>query len=295
MQVEVKPGKYIVAVSGGVDSVVLLDVLKREPGLAMVIAHFDHGIRPNSDSDRLFVQGLAEKYRLPFEYRREELGPQASEALARERRYSFLRSMKTKHRAEAIITAHHQDDEIETACINIIRGTYRKGLSSLTATDIIRPFLATTKQEIVAYANQKSLYWREDETNLDQKYLRNYIRQKLAASSPEIKEKLLQIIEENKVRGSEMDLLTHDIFVFGYRENDNVFERPYFISLPYTVSREVLAWWLRKYGLEFDRRNIELLVVALKTGRAHSRYDAGGGWTFVLSDNHISLQPTVSV
>lgn len=129
----VPPGTYIVAVSGGVDSVVLLDMLAKQADLQLVIAHFDHGIREDSKQDALFVAHLAAKYHVPFESERVELGHGASEALAREKRYAFLRMMFKKYNADAIITAHHQDDVIETSMINILRGTGRHGLSSSKA------------------------------------------------------------------------------------------------------------------------------------------------------------------
>ena len=84
---------YIVAVSGGVDSVVLLDMLAKKGEHELVVAHFDHGIRPESDADARFVWALAQCYGLPCEVRREELGAGASEELARARRYAFLRDI----------------------------------------------------------------------------------------------------------------------------------------------------------------------------------------------------------
>ena len=68
MKVEVEPGRYIVAVSGGVDSAALLDILSRQPGLELIVAHFDHGIRLNSALDRKFVKNMAGKYQLKFEF-----------------------------------------------------------------------------------------------------------------------------------------------------------------------------------------------------------------------------------
>ena len=105
--------KYIVAVSGGVDSMVLLDMMVRAGAGELVVAHFDHGIRPDSHHDAAFVKKIAEQYGLPFESRREVLGETASEALARERRYAFLRHVAKKHNAQ-IVTAHHLDDLVET-------------------------------------------------------------------------------------------------------------------------------------------------------------------------------------
>src|SRR5690606_16183672 len=108
--------KYLVAVSGGIDSVVLLDKLASEGTHELVVAHFDHGIRKESFLDAQFVERLSKKYGVPFETRREELGKYASEELARERRYAFLREMAAKHDA-TIVTAHHMNDIAETIAI----------------------------------------------------------------------------------------------------------------------------------------------------------------------------------
>src|SRR6266540_5641084 len=149
MKVSVKPGKYVVAVSGGVDSMVLLHMLHQGPGLQLIVAHFEHGIRPDSDSDRKLVEAAAKHYGLPFRFAHGNLGPQASEAAARQARYAFLRMVQKESGAQGVITAHHQDDLIETAIINLLRGTGRKGLSALASTDdLIRPLLAATKADI---------------------------------------------------------------------------------------------------------------------------------------------------
>jgi len=92
--------KYVVAVSGGVDSAVLLDILSKKPGLDLIVAHFDHGIRDDSKSDAIFVANLAKEYNLPFETKREELGSDVSEEKARDRRYEFLRAVAKKHDAK---------------------------------------------------------------------------------------------------------------------------------------------------------------------------------------------------
>lgn len=169
--------KYVVAVSGGVDSVVLLHKLVSQGEHELVVAHFDHGIRKESHLDAQFVERLSNKYKLPFEVRREELGVEASEELARDRRYAFLRSVAKKYDA-TIATAHHMNDIAETIAINLTRGTGWRGLAVL-ASGVYRPLLSMTKHEIIDYAEKKGLDWREDSTNASDAYLRNRLRRKL--------------------------------------------------------------------------------------------------------------------
>jgi tRNA(Ile)-lysidine synthase len=128
LQITIPVGTYIVAVSGGVDSVVLLHLLSKTD-CKLVVAHFDHGIRHNSHDDAAFVKSLAASYGLAYEEEKANLGPSASEDTARKARYAFLRRVTNTYHAKAIATAHHQDDVIETSIINILRGTGRNMLN----------------------------------------------------------------------------------------------------------------------------------------------------------------------
>lgn len=171
--------RLLVAVSGGVDSVVLLDMLVKRGNNELSVVHFDHGIREESGEDARFVEGLARRYSLPFFTRREELGEKASEGIARERRYAFLRELAKEQQA-TIVTAHHADDVIETIAINCLRSESWRGLAVLGAEDIQRPLLSLSKKELYIYAMKHGLEWVEDKTNASDAYLRNRVRKRLA-------------------------------------------------------------------------------------------------------------------
>lgn len=272
-QIILEPGQYIVAVSGGVDSVVLLDLLTQLPGLKLTVAHFDHGIRPDSKADRLFVQSLAQAHRLPFSYDRAELGPGASEAIARQARYQFLNKVRRVTGARSIITAHHADDRLETAIINVLRGTGRRGLSALKSNQrIARPLLGYSKQQLRAYAQDQNLRWHEDSTNQDDRYLRNYIRhQILNKFSKHQRQQLTQhILVAQKLNQQLDNQLVNFLHLQPAAHN---LDRDWFISLPHIVAREVLASWLREHDLQFDSKTLERLVVATKTYPAGKRAD----------------------
>lgn len=264
MKVTIDEGKYLVAVSGGVDSVVLLDILRQQKNLHLVVAHFDHGMRPDSDEDRKFVQELARNYSLPFEYAVGELGSDASEAYARDARYKYLRNVQKKHRAKAIIVAHHQDDLLETIILNLLRGTGRKGVTSLGDTgDIARPLLGYTKQEILDYAKKHNLKWREDSTNQDQRYQRNWVRHSIIAKlKPKDRQKLLTLHGDFAKRNSEIDslLAEYTTLEVGKLSKQDV------IMAPHDVAKELIASWLRINELrDFDQKTIERIVVGAKT------------------------------
>src|SRR5581483_3464845 len=160
---KIPKGRYIVAVSGGLDSMALLNMLSNLPEVKPIVAHFNHGMRVDSKLDEDLVTRTAIRLGLPLEIGHGRLGKNASEAKARTARYSFLVRVQQKHKAKAIITAHHQDDLIETAIINILRGTGRRGLTALAQNrNVVRPLLDMSKAEIIKYAKRSNLEWRED-------------------------------------------------------------------------------------------------------------------------------------
>jgi tRNA(Ile)-lysidine synthase len=262
MEIVVKPGKYVVAVSGGVDSMVLLDMLSKLPGMHLVVAHYDHGVREDSAEDRRLVEDAAKHYGLPFEYEEGKLGPRVGEAQAREARYAFLQRVKNNYGADAIITAHHMDDLLETAILNIMRGTGRKGLSSLASGgDMLRPLLHTPKREILDYARSHSIKWHEDSTNQSDQYLRNYVRHHILPKlGDDGQARLYAYIERAEALNPEIDAML--LLDLQDKTAGEELDRGWFIMLPYDVSCEVMATWLRTHGVrEFDRKTIERLVV----------------------------------
>lgn len=266
MQVTLIPGHYVAAVSGGVDSTALLHLLQNQSGIKLTVAHFDHGIRDDSSDDRRHVQRLAKKYDAPFVYHEGNLGAGASEAVARSARYDFLHKVRASSGARAIVTAHHQDDVLETAIINLLRGTGRKGLSSLgSSTDVVRPLVGFTKQELVDYARAHNLQWREDSTNENTDYLRNYVRKNILPKFDSTQRaKLLSIIRRAEHRNPKIDCMLTTIL--HTQPSPDALSRPDFIMLPHVVSKEVLAAWLRSHGIrDFDTKLLERVVTGAKT------------------------------
>lgn len=291
MKIDIKPGTYVVAVSGGVDSIVLLDMLAKKSGLKLVVAHFDHGIRPDSHLDREFVQQKAKKLGLAFVFDDGRLGANASEAAARDARYRFLRKVLRAVAGTAIITAHHQDDVIETAIINVLRGTGRKGLSALkNQPDILRPLLGWSKSQIKDYAGKNGLAWREDPTNQDTKLLRNYVRLQIVPRlSATQREDLLEHIEKLTVLNPRIEeILKSEMKI----DKNGHLDRGWFITLPHDVASEIMAAWLRKEGIrDFDRKKIETLLAAGKTLSLGKRVDADRNTWLEVGKTTLALIP----
>lgn len=202
--------RIVVAVSGGVDSVVLLDMLVKQNIHQLVVAHFDHGIRDDSAQDAAFVEQLARAYGLVYETKREELGAHASEEYARERRYAFLHTVAKKHKA-IIATAHHSNDVVETVAINVSRGTGWRGLAVLGNEQLYRPLLDMTKSEVMDYARRRNLKWHEDSTNASDQYLRNQLRRRLESVDEGVQREVLALWARQRELKKAIDTETSEL------------------------------------------------------------------------------------
>lgn len=178
----------IIAVSGGEDSVSLLDILnklKEENDLNLIVAHFDHGLREQSTDDGLFVKKLAEKYNLKFFIARADTKPVKKniEAWAREERYGFLEQIRLQENADLIVTAHHQQDRVETFLMRLLSLRMIASAKTIQEIDlnrkVFRPFLQISKQEIRQYFLENKLVNVIDQSNFDLARTRNLIRHDL--------------------------------------------------------------------------------------------------------------------
>lgn len=173
----------IAAVSGGLDSAVLLHLLRYHPpspDLRLHVAHFDHRMRPGSGEDAGWLRGLCLAYAVPYHGAAASTPPR-SETAARRLRYSFLRRVAGEVGADRVATAHHSGDQAETVLFRAIRGTGIDGLAGIPARRgrLVRPLLGFTRAELVGYARSARLGWRDDPTNLDTRVARNRIRREV--------------------------------------------------------------------------------------------------------------------
>ena len=259
--------KYIVAVSGGVDSVVLLDMLAKTGEHELIVAHFEHGIRgQSSKEDARFVEALATKYGTNYEIGFGALGSDASEETARIKRYEFLKEIATRHDGE-LVTAHHQDDVVESVAVNLTRGTGWRGLAVLGDSTIKRPMLGMRKSEIYEYALSHGLEWVEDETNLTNAYLRNRLRGKLRGLNDSIHQQLITLYEEQtRLRKK----INNEAVSFPLTSR-------YFVTMvDELVAMELLYALLASKNLSLTRPQRSRLLLAIKTAKAGDTFEAGG-------------------
>ena len=175
--------KILLAISGGIDSVCLADLLVKS-GYNIEFAHCNFNLRKlESDQDEIFVSNLANKYKIPFHHISFDTNNYASsnklsvQMAARELRYKWFEKVRQEISADYIAIAHNQNDNIETFFINMINGSGLKGLRAIQNKNnfIVRPLMFASRNQIEEYVKSESLNFREDSSNISKKYKRNKI------------------------------------------------------------------------------------------------------------------------
>src|SRR5690349_10344772 len=178
------PGRALVAVSGGPDSVALLDLLHRTGEAhrqTLIVAHFDHGIHPASPHVAAGVRALAERYGLRYEEGRGALGPEARETGARAARYAWLELTRERSGSDLVFTAHHADDQAETVLMRVLAGSGPAGLAGMAPQQscVVRPLLPFRRAELEEYVRSAGLDPWLDPANADPRHQRSWIRAEL--------------------------------------------------------------------------------------------------------------------
>ena len=180
--------KYVLAVSGGVDSMVLLNAMITLFGDdakdRLVVAHVNYGLRAQAVDEEQLVHRFCKLHQIPIETKhwQEAEGVTASEKSLRDFRYDFFRAVTKKHEADYLVLAHHQDDQLETVLMKWSRGSTLEGLSGMKEKryvkelNILRPFLSYEKKELYQEAKKYDVPYLEDESNESDDYTRNRYR-----------------------------------------------------------------------------------------------------------------------
>lgn len=245
---------------------VLLDMVATRTKDEFVVAHFDHGIRSESKKDAEFVGGLAKKHGAVFELGQARLGAQASEEMARKARYSFLKKLEKKYAPAKVVTAHHQDDLVETVVMNLVRGTGWRGLAPMSA-ELERPLLGLSKVELTEYAIANNLGWIEDETNYGDRYFRNRVRRFLLKMSPEQRRDLLILNAKQQLLRGQIEEISRAA------AKTDALRSPAILALPVGAALELLRAWT---GGKLTTPQLKLLLKKLKSAKSGDLIQPGG-------------------
>ncbi len=267
--------KIILAVSGGIDSVVMCELFYLA-NYKFEIAHCNFNLRgKESDKDETFVQKLAERFNVKFHLKKFETEKYARsnkisiQMAARELRFEWFNQLTQKD-DNIIAIGSHLNDEVETVLINFIRGTGISGLHGISPKlrKVIRPLLFATRKEINAFANEKKLIWREDRSNRSEKYVRNKIRHSVIPILKEINPRLEQTISENIGRIREIEDIYHQQIESRKKEilisknNDNRIYIPIKKLVGLFPLKAYLFEFLKPFG--FNEAIVKTIILSMK-------------------------------
>jgi tRNA(Ile)-lysidine synthase len=252
--------KLFLAVSGGLDSMVLLHLIKQLP-YEIAVLHCNFQLRGvESFDDQSFVQQYCDENNIPVfitQFDTEAFAKDyklSTQVAARELRYSWFYELLETEKFDYILTAHHADDNLETFLINLARGTGLDGLTGIPEQNdkIIRPLLPFSRDEILQYAEENNIEWREDSSNASNKYLRNKIRHDLIPVLKEINPNFLNAFQKTQSFLQESQEMVEDASIMIYQQvakeegEDIHFDLTQLKKLPNYKS--YLYQWLNEFG-----------------------------------------------
>ena len=257
--------KVILALSGGIDSMVLADLLLKAK-VEFVAAHCNFHLRgEESDGDEKFVRDYAERNGIQCFVKHFETEKYAAEQsisiemAARDLRYAWFEELRQQLGYDKIAVAHHADDQAETFFINLLRGAGLNGLKGMKPQNgvIIRPLLWASREQIRKYAVENQILWREDHTNAESVYLRNKIRNQLLPAFDELHAEARQglykslehLAAENELYRELLQEKLGQIIEY----NGDIQRIPYSAFLIQHSSFQLLFEWLRQYGFNTDQ------------------------------------------
>ena len=269
-----RPGRWLVAGSGGLDSVVMLHVLakwRRYLNVKLTLAHVHHGLegdRAYRDQAQELTREMARHYRVNFVTNRPQNLNLKSEADWRDYRHRCLNQWRRETGGAQVVLGHHRDDLTETQLLRLIRGTGPAGLRAMSLRDgvILRPLLNSSRAEIKAFADEQNLTWIEDPSNQETRALRNWVRHdwlpaleaRQRGATKSLARSLAQLVGEHGADGSPApEFLAH----VGLR-------RKALAELPLASQREIVAHYLHALGLkDFGQTHVIEICKRLSTTR----------------------------
>ena len=311
-----KSSRVLVAVSGGVDSMVLLDMFQRLPESVKPwfgVVHVNHQLRDASIYEAEFLEELCQKAGIPFFMTKWDTRqqPRANlEEAARTFRYSFFQEVFIEQKATHLLTAHHGDDQIETILMRLVRGGTLESMAGIKTTrpflagTLVRPFLTYTKEQLYQYSEEHQLRYSEDETNHGLDYARNRYRNQVI---PLLKQENPQLVPHFANFSTDLQ----DVLAVAQREVDRqlkylckkmsdenwMIDREPYLHLESSLQRLVLQQLLMEVyagsGQQFQRQHIQGLHDLIIREKPNGQIDLPGKWIAKRSYDTLTFSPCI--
>ncbi|MFL5401297.1 MAG: tRNA lysidine(34) synthetase TilS [Gemmatimonadales bacterium] len=293
-------GPALVAVSGGPDSVVLLDLLvetREAHRLELVVAHLDHGIHPESARVAEQVRSLAAGYGLPVESESLALGPSAGETEARVRRYAWLESVRLRIGAGCILTAHHADDQVETVLMRVLGGSGPAGLAAIAPVTgaLVRPLLPFRRVELVAHLEKRGLQAWSDPANSDLRHLRSWIRSEvlppLRKQLPDVEQNLLRLAAQAARDRAAWNAVLEALPGLDLQVENGAISvaAPALAGYDSALTQAVILALARRIGCRLGPSRVGRVLQLLAGGASGAQVPLGSGYTGELSFGRLRL------
>jgi tRNA(Ile)-lysidine synthase len=293
-------GRALVALSGGPDSVALLDLLLRtrdQHGLDLVVGHVDHGIHPDSARVAEQVRELAGGFQLPVEIGALALGPATTETRSREARYAWLEETRVRLDADFIMTAHHADDQAETVLMRVLAGSGPAGLAGMASRQgrLVRPLLPYRRAELEEHLKSVGLSGWVDPANTDPRHLRSWIRTELLpllrGRVPDMERNLERLASQAASDRAAWDSLLDHLPGLDVRRETNgisVAASP-FGDYDSALTQATIFALARRTGCQLGPSRAARVLALLRAGSSGTRVPLGGQWTAELSFGRLRI------
>ncbi len=296
------PGAALLAVSGGVDSMVLLDLMARTRAvhrLPLIVAHVDHGIHPASAVPAALVAARAHALGLPLVQVRLGLGVGCGETAARRARYAWLRAERARLGARWIVTAHHADDQSETVLMRALRGSGPAGLAGMAPRRgaLLRPLLGITRQSLRSYAGARGLEWWEDPANASVTHLRSWLRAEVVPMLRERLPDLDQRLGQTRRHAArhrdawQAALRTWPGLAARWERGGGSLALDVIAGLPAALGQSLVEAMLRRVGAPVSPARLERGLPAVVAGPSGTRAPLGQGWLLERAFDRLVVAP----
>lgn len=299
---ELEPAPTLVAVSGGPDSLALLDLLvasSDQHGLSLIVAHVDHGVAPESADVADRVRAAADGYQLPYDVTTLTLGAEASETECREHRHRALEDKRLVHGARFIMLGHSLDDQVETVLMRALHGSGPAGLAGMApvAGSLIRPLLPFRREELAQYLLGRGIQWWDDPANRESRHIRSWLRHELVplieGRFPEMARDMVGLAHQAAENRTAWDALLDVLPEVSWRDDPDGASVAAGVLAGYdsSLATALVQAIARRLGLPLGLTRAARVVDFAGRGKSGATLELPGGWRVEMAFERLRFLP----